>query len=41
MTAPIEEGLPALAKGKTVVAIGPGLGHGNEAAAVLADAERA
>jgi hydroxyethylthiazole kinase-like uncharacterized protein yjeF len=38
MTAPIEDGLPALAKNKTVVAIGPGLGQGAEASALLLDA---
>src|SRR5439155_18283484 len=40
MTAPIEEGLAALAKGKSVIAIGPGLGHGPEVAALLEDAAR-
>jgi len=40
MTAKIADGLPVLALGKTVVAIGPGLGQGPEAAAVLADAGR-
>jgi len=38
MTAPLDEGLTALAKQKTVVAIGPGLGHGNEVAGILAEA---
>jgi NAD(P)H-hydrate epimerase len=38
MTAPLAEGLATLAKSKTVVAIGPGLGQGSEAAAVLAEA---
>jgi NAD(P)H-hydrate epimerase len=37
MTVPIEEGLEALAKGKTVVAIGPGLGQGAAADTVLAE----
>ena len=36
MTAPLGDGLAALAKGKTVVAIGPGLGQGSEAAEALA-----
>jgi ADP-dependent NAD(P)H-hydrate dehydratase / NAD(P)H-hydrate epimerase len=40
MTAQIGEGLAVLANGKTVVAVGPGLGHGNAADAVLADADR-
>jgi ADP-dependent NAD(P)H-hydrate dehydratase / NAD(P)H-hydrate epimerase len=40
MTAPIQQGLAALAKDKTVVAIGPGLGHDDLAAAVLADAAK-
>jgi NAD(P)H-hydrate epimerase len=40
MTAPIKDGLTALAAGKTVVAIGPGLGHGPDAAAVLTEAGR-
>jgi NAD(P)H-hydrate epimerase len=35
MTASLEDGLAALAKGKTVVAIGPGLGHGEKAGALL------
>jgi NAD(P)H-hydrate epimerase len=40
MTAPLEDGLARLAKDKTVVAIGPGLGHGETAAAVLAEAAK-
>jgi NAD(P)H-hydrate epimerase len=40
MTAPLEDGLAKLAKDKTVVAIGPGLGRGETAAAVLAEAAK-
>jgi NAD(P)H-hydrate epimerase len=40
MTAQIEEGLAVLAKGKTVVGVGPGLGQGSPADAVLADVDR-
>ena len=40
MTAEIGEGLEALAKDKTVVAVGPGLGHGDDASRVLSDAGR-
>jgi ADP-dependent NAD(P)H-hydrate dehydratase / NAD(P)H-hydrate epimerase len=40
MTASLEDGLANLAKDKTVVAIGPGLGHGEMAAAVLAEAAK-
>ena len=36
MTEPLDHGLAALARGKTVVAAGPGLGHDGEAAEVLA-----
>jgi NAD(P)H-hydrate epimerase len=36
MTAEMDEGVAELARGKTVVAIGPGLGHGSNAAAALA-----
>lgn len=35
MTASLAEGLETLARGKTVVAIGPGLGNGSDARAVL------
>jgi NAD(P)H-hydrate epimerase len=40
MTVPIEDGLRTLAGGKTVVAVGPGLGQGPEANAVLAEVDR-
>ncbi len=35
MTAPLDDGFEALARGKTVVAIGPGLGDGSDARAAL------
>jgi ADP-dependent NAD(P)H-hydrate dehydratase / NAD(P)H-hydrate epimerase len=40
MTAPIEDGLAKLAKDKTVIGMGPGLGHGEIARAALADAAK-
>jgi hydroxyethylthiazole kinase-like uncharacterized protein yjeF len=40
MTVPIDEGLATLAKGKTVVAVGPGLGQGPAADALLAEVDQ-
>ena len=40
MTAQISEGVAALARGKTVIAIGPGLGHGEDASRALSDASK-
>jgi NAD(P)H-hydrate epimerase len=40
MTARLEDGLAGIAEGKTVVAAGPGLGHGESAVKVLEEAAR-